>query len=232
MGAVSDTRSSSDHESPRGSGNAPGGDAESSGGEARVAAFVGLALLEVIRARDLPSEILDAEDPAQTMPRRLGLTEAVELQIRQLRKDVKRRRKITDEQARDLFRLVLRRPDAEEVFFQAGELLAGKDVALRGLKRIYPRGILFALARRQFRRRIHTLFGRSVGGFGKGPFVLEARGHFVLDMDPGGDACALITGLSQTLLRRYLQGSLRVVHRSCQGRKDDLCQWTVASSPG
>jgi hypothetical protein len=196
-----------------------------------VAPVVALSLLEVIRVRDLPSEILAAEDPTQTMPRRLGLSNVVDLQIRRFAEQVKKRERITDEEARDLFHLVLRRPDAEEVFFQAGELLAGKDQPLRGVKRVYPEKLRVSLARRQVRKRIRSLFGRSVGGLAHGPFTLEARGHFFLDMDPGGDACHLLTGFAQALLERYLRRDVRVSHSSCQARKDELCRWVVTYEP-
>jgi hypothetical protein len=101
-------------------------------GKGKIAAVVALSLLEVIRARDLPTEILESEDPSQTMPRRLGLSGVVDVQIRRLREQARRRERITVEQARDLVHLILRRPDSEEVFFQAGELLAGKVEPLGG----------------------------------------------------------------------------------------------------
>jgi hypothetical protein len=192
---------------------------------------VGLSLLRTIRARDLPTEILAAEDPTRTMPRRLGLSEAVDLQIRRFAQQVRRRERISDEEARDLFHLVLRRPDCEEVFFQAGELLAGKDEPLKGLKCLYPERIRYSMARRQIRKRIRVLFGRPVGGLAPGAFTLEARGHFFLDMDPGGDACHLLTGFAQTILGRYLRRDVRVSHSACQGRKDDLCRWAAADNP-
>ena len=69
------------------------------GGKARVSSVVGLSLLEVIRALDLPTEVLAAEDPTQTMPRRLGLSEVVDQQIRLFKEQVRRREKITDQQA-------------------------------------------------------------------------------------------------------------------------------------
>ena len=119
-----------------------------------------LALLEVIRALDLPTEVLSSEDPTQTMPRRLGLSDVVEQQIRHYRKQVRRRERITDQQAQDLFHLVLRRPDSEEAFFQAGELLFGDARSRNGLQRYYPENFLYSLARRQTRRRIRSLFGR------------------------------------------------------------------------
>ena len=160
----------------------------------RVAAVVGLSLLEVIRHLDLPKEVLASEDPTRTMPRRLGLSDVVDQQIRIFRERVRKRERITDQQARDLFHLVLRRPDSEEAFLEAGKRLAEPSRPLKGLGRIYPQNALFSLARRQTRRRIKALFGRSLGGFAHGPFTLEAKGHFLLDFDPGGDACALVTG--------------------------------------
>ena len=199
-------------------------------GKGKVAAVIGLSLLEVIRARDLPTEILAAEDPTQTMPRRLGLSEVVDLQIRRFSEQVKKRGRITDDEARDLFHLVLRRPDCEEVFFQAGELLAEKDGPLKGVKRLYPERARYSLARRQIRKRLRALFGRSVGGLAHGSFTLEARGHFFLDMDPGGDACHLLTGFVQTVLGRYLRRDVTVSHTTCQGHKDDLCRWTVSDN--
>ena len=197
-------------------------------GKGRVAALVGLSILEVIRALDLPTEVLAAEDPAQTMPRRLGLSDVVEQQIRLFREQVRRRERITDQQALDLFQLVLRRPDAEEAFLQAGELLAEDLRRPGGLRRLLPEKAKFSRARTLTRKRIKALFGRPIGGFAHGPFSLEARGHFLLELDPGGAACALITGLSSSILRSCLGRSVPVEHVSCQARKHDLCRWVVS----
>lgn len=201
-----------------------------SGGKGRVSSVVGLVLLEVIRALDSPSEILASEDPTQTMPRRLGLSGVVDQQIRFFREQVRKRERITDRQTGDLFHLVLRRPDSEEAFLKAGEMLVENMKPLKGFKRFYPEALLYSLARRHTQRRIRTLFGRSLGAFAPGPFTLEARGHFLLDLDPGGDACALVTGLSQTILSRHLRRQVRVRHSSCQARKQDLCRWVVSES--
>jgi hypothetical protein len=194
--------------------------------------MVALSLLEVIRVRDLPSEILGSEDPSQTMPRRLGLTEAVELQIRRYREEARKRRRISDDEVKDLFGLVLRRPDSEEVFFQAGQLLAGKDSPVRGFKRLLPTRLRYSLARRHIRRRFRSLFGRTLGGFAHGRFTLEARAHFFLEMDPGGDACALYSGFAETILSRYLPCPVQLSHPRCEARKDDLCRWVATESRG
>lgn len=200
------------------------------GDKPRVSSVVGLSLLEVIRARDLPTEVLAAEDPTQTMPRRLGLSDVVDQQIRLFREQVKKRAKITDQNAQALFHLVLRRPDSEEVFLQAGELLVGDTKAPRGLSRLSSEKGLFTLSRRQVRKRLRVLLGRHIGGFAHGPFNLEAKGHFLLDLDPGGDACHLVTGLSQAVLSRNLRRPVQVKHTSCEARKQELCRWVVSGS--
>ena len=51
--------------------------------------------LEVMRDMDLPVEVLEDEDPTRTMPRRFGLSDVVERQIRTYRDDVKKRVKLT-----------------------------------------------------------------------------------------------------------------------------------------
>ena len=199
-------------------------------GKGKIAALVGLSLLEVIRARDLPTEILDQENPSETMPRRLGLTEAVGLQIRRFGEEVRRGGRITDDEAKALFALVLRRPDAADVFFQAGEVMAGKDSAKRGIARWYPARVRYALARRQFRKRVKWLFGRPLGGFAHGHFTLEANAHLLLEMDSRGSACALLTGLAQTILARYFPDPGTICHPSCLAKNGDLCRWTLAEN--
>lgn len=205
--------------------------APSTSGRPRVAAVVGLTLLEVIRHQDLPTEILEAENPTVTMPRRLGLSDVIERQIRVYREDVRKGRKHTDAEVVDLVRLVIRRPDSEEVFFRAGRVLASRDgVDARrgpGWKKLLPETLSFLLARRAVKRRLRKLFGRTVGGFGDGPFTLEARAHILIDSDPGGDACAFATGLCEALVQQHAGREWRVAHAHCQARGDALCRWTV-----
>jgi hypothetical protein len=100
----------------------------------------------------------------------------------------------------------------------------------RGLRRFSTQSGLYALSRRQVRRRVKALFGRSIGGFAHGHFNLEARGHFLLELDPGGDACALVTGLSQAILSRNLRRRIEVLHTSCEARKQEICRWVVSET--
>lgn len=186
--------------------------------------MVALRLLEVMRDQDLPLEILESEDPTQTMPRRLGLSDVVERQIRAYRDDVRRRVRLTDAEIIDLFRLVIRRPDGEEIFDRAGQVLAGMHPPSRW-RRMTPRLAAYWRARGSVSRRLRRLFGRRIGGFARGPFTIEGRELLFIVADPGGDACHFMSGFCQTVLRQIGGAPARVVHTRCQSRGDDLCRW-------
>lgn len=192
-------------------------------------AVVALRLLEVMRDLDLPQEILEDEDPSRTMPRRLGLSDVVDRQIRTYREDVRRRVRLSDDEIRGLFRLVIRRPDSEQVFHQAGRLLATGSRSL-GWRRVLPRRARFALARVRTGRSLKGLFGRPIGGFGRGAFVIEGRALFFIDCDPGGDACNLLSGFCQETLEHAIGGAAVVTHSMCQSRGDSLCRWEAEVS--
>lgn len=187
-------------------------------------AVVALRLLEVMRDMDLPIEILEDEDPTQTIPRRFGLSDVVERQIRTYRSDVKRRVRLTDEEIRGLFRFVIRRPDCPEVFREVGRLLAVEQ-RTPGWIRYLPAGLAHRALRRGAARRLRRLFGRAVGGFGRGRFVIEGRSLLFIEADPGGDACHLLSGFAEEFVVRSLGEAVVVTHSMCQGRGDDLCRW-------
>jgi len=188
-----------------------------------VKALVALRLLEVMRDQDIPPELLEEEDTTVTLPRRLGLSDVVGRQIRSFREDVRKGVRLTDPEIQDLFRLVIRRPDAEEIFFRVGQCLAGDQGG--AWRRVLPRGIALALARTRVRRRLNALFGRRVGGFGRGSFSMEGRSLPFIEADPGGDACALVAGLCQTGMEQATGRRARVTHTLCQSRGDALCRW-------
>jgi hypothetical protein len=194
------------------------------GGPRRVRAIVALRLLEVLRSQDFPGEVLQDEDPTRTIPRRFGLSDVVERQIRTYKDDVRRRVRLTDQEIHDLFRFVSRRPDGPEVFHELGRLLVVGDTP-RQWVRILPSVIRYRVARTRARKRLRKLFGREVGGFGRGPFVIDGRGLLFIECDPGGDACHLLSGFSQEVLEQVVGGTATVRHTFCQSRGDDFCRW-------
>jgi hypothetical protein len=195
----------------------------------RILPVFGLTLLEVLRDQDSPSEVLQDENISVTMPRKLGLSDVVDKQIRIYRDKVKQRTRMSDEEVRDLMRLVVRRPDARQVFSRAGAKLAGRgDVSgPRGIARLMPRGVAMRMARRATSKGLRRLFGRSMGGFAQGPFVLEGRGLLFHESDPSGAACHFITGYCQGALDGRVGGEYQVVHSQCQSLGDPTCRWTV-----
>jgi len=192
--------------------------------------MVALRLLEVLRDQDLPGEILEDEDPTQTMPRRFGLSDVVERQIRTYRGDVKKGVRLTDGEVRDLFRFVIRRPDGEVVFRQVGRLLAAASRPKRWT-RVLPLGARFAVARVRTKRTLRRLFGRQMGGFGRGQFSIEGRSLFFVESDPGGDACHVVSGFCQEMLEHTVGGKANVTHTLCQARGDPLCRWEATLEP-
>lgn len=199
----------------------------------RIRSIVALTLFEVIRHQDLPSEVLEEEDPSVTMPRKLGLSDVVEARIRHAREDVKRGQRITDDEFHDLVRLVIRRPDSEEVFRLIGVRLSGGNGA-PPLKRwrFVPSRLRYAVARRAVMRSLKSLFGRRVGGFASGPFTIEGRSLLFIQSDPGGDACALVSGLCGPVLQRTLGIRTSVSHVACEARGDAVCRWELSETDG
>lgn len=192
----------------------------------RIHPRVAVTLLETIRNLDLPQEIFEAEDPAVTMPRRLGLSDAVKHQIDIYREAARKRQRLTDDELKNLIRLAIRRPDSQEVFFLAGDILGGDEKSR--MVGMLPGPLAFALARRRVRRLLKANFGRKLGGFGPGSFTFEGRALPFIQADPGGDACALVTGLCQAALDRYFSGRQQVVHVACQALRGDICRWTAS----
>lgn len=196
----------------------------------RVSPTVALRVFEVIQRLDRPSEILEDEDPSLTMPRRLGLSEVVDRQIKRYAEAVRRRERLSDAELFELVQLVIRRQDASEVFCQAGQSLASSHskVAAAGV-RLLPEGAGFAIARRRVSRGLRRLFGRRIGGFAANPFTLEGRSLLFWQADPSGHACAFVTGFCQGVFDDTMAPGPRVDHVQCEARGDDRCRWTITA---
>ena len=192
----------------------------------RVQAKFALALLETVRNRDRPGEVLDDEDVSLTLPRRFGLSGVVEDQIRRYRQEARRGRRIPELEVRDLIRLVVRRPDAKRVFHEVGRSFMAKEGAPT-LRKVLPKRLLLDLARNRIRRRLRAVFGGTFLSTPRGPFQLEAAHQLLVESDPEGDACALVTGLSQAVIDAYLSAPTQVVHVSCRARGGEKCRWEL-----
>ena len=191
----------------------------------QVAAEVALALLEAMRTTDLPPDRLKDEDVRLTMPRRLGLSAVVDRQIALFQNRVRQGLRMTADEFAEFIRLVMRRPDAAEVFFTMGSQLAATKV--RRVTRWLPRALRLYLTRKRIGTALRKLFGRRLGGFVSGAFAFEMSASPLVQVDPNGEACEIITGFCQRALQDSVGGGLVVAKKQCETRGDRACRWTV-----
>jgi predicted hydrocarbon binding protein len=178
-----------------------------------------LLLLETMRDMDRPDEVLEGENLAVSMPRRLGLSDVVHLRIHKLRDETKRGRLQSPEVVEDLVRLVIRRPDAEEIFEEAGRRMArhawaARTGAVRVGLRLLPAGMRLAAggARLEVKER---------------PLHVRMDGCLTAVADPGGAACAFYTGTLAEILTEYTGRPHAAQHPRCEARGAGACEWTA-----
>jgi predicted hydrocarbon binding protein len=191
-----------------------------------------LLLLETMRDLDRPTEVLEDEDLAISMPRRLGLSDVVGVQIRRFTEEVRQRRQQAVSQVEDLVRLVIRRPDAEVIFTEAGRRLARRlwgerNGMMRSVIRVMPRPIASVAAHRAAKRMFRTISGGAKLSISRWPFELRIRGSLTARSDPSGAACAFYAGALSELLETYTGREYRIGHRACEARGGSECAWTV-----
>ncbi len=191
-----------------------------------------LLLLETMRDMDRPDEFMEDEDVAISLPRRLGLSEVVSVQIRRFQNEVRLKRLQGVSQVEDLIRLVIRRPDADEIFDEAGRRVARhawelRSGALRGMVNIMPRPVALFAAQRAARRLFARVVGKSAFSVSRWPLELHIRESLTARADPGGAACAFYGGLFSQVLEQYTRRRYRISHDSCATRGDEQCVWTV-----
>lgn len=203
-------------------------------GETRsVSPVLPLLLLETMRDRDRPDEVLEDEDITLSLPRRLGLSEVVRVQIARFEEEVRLHRPQLSSQVEDLFRLVIRRPDAEEIFLDAGRRVAEHHWGDRrnGMKRsigMLPSPLALLAAQRGGRRMFRELVGPAKVRISRRPISLRIENSLSSRADPGGAACSFYSGAFAELLRRYMGRDYRVLHPVCATRQEGRsCEWFV-----
>jgi bacteriochlorophyll 4-vinyl reductase len=196
----------------------------------RVAPVFPLLVLRTLRDLDRPEEYLEGEDVASSLPRRLGLSEVVRMQIQKYEAETKAGRLQPSREVEDLLRLMNRRPDAAEIFHLAGRRVAQhawgeRNGTLRGTVRFLPQPLARLVAHRAARRLLHRLAGEGGLRLRRWPVELTITDSITARADPEGAACAFYAGVLEELLRNYTGRSYRAHHASCAGRGDDACEW-------
>ncbi len=184
-----------------------------------------LAIYEALQSADIPPEQLKDEDIRVTNPRRLGLSPVIERNIAIAEDRIRRRRKMTDDELAQHIALVLKRPDAELIFHSVGNRLA------RTVRRV-PQGLPWILRRFLIRRRVlkalTRIFGRKVGSFRTRSLVFHASATPLIQADPEGRACPILTGFLHQVISDSTGGTTRVTVADCEGRGGPYCKWVTS----
>jgi bacteriochlorophyll 4-vinyl reductase len=191
-----------------------------------------LLLLQTMRDMDRPDEVLEDEDLTISLPRRLGLSDVVGVQIRRFQEEVRQKRLQSASPVLDLMRLVIRRPDAAEIFEEAGRRVARhlweqRSAAMRRSIRLMPSPVSRIAAQRAARRMFARLGGGRRVSVARWPAELKIQRPLTARADPGGAACAFYAGAFSELLTLYTGRRYRIQHPHCEVRGDPVCRWSV-----
>jgi predicted hydrocarbon binding protein len=198
---------------------------------AGVPAALPLALLEALRASDVPQPDALDEHHGELVAKRLGLNPTVEAQIERFEKQARRGAAVPGAEFAALQRLVARRPDAGVVFSEAGRRAARRVVRERrgagqALARLLPGRWRRALGFRRARRLATATFGAELErGGGSVRAVLNPTLAVVTDPGP---ACSFTGSALAELLRQLAGFDGAMMHVSCRARGADTCAWSAA----
>jgi predicted hydrocarbon binding protein len=195
-----------------------------------VDALLPLSLLEAVRHADTPSqEELDAELVDELRNKRLGLSDTVYAQIKRYTDAMKRRQRVPPEETLALARLVGRRPDAEDVFRDAGRYLAREayktmSPTLRGMLRGLPSIVARPIALRRVRNFSARYLNGQVARVGSA-VLLEIEHPVTAGTAPGGIGCLYPESFLRELLALLIGSTGAVEHVRCTTRGDARCEW-------
>lgn len=199
--------------------------------DGRLSPGIALVLLETLREIDTPRDVLANESFRISLPRRLGLSDVVERQMRRYADMRRRNRQLEAAEFLDLLRLVARRPDARHVFGTAGTRLgsayAGRAPRIGSLaRRLAPPSLRWRAQARHLRRVAAALNPGSSIRSNAGEASLSLDRCLTAAADDSGSACELVTAAFLACMEELGQrGS--VEHPSCESKGDDACRWTV-----
>jgi bacteriochlorophyll 4-vinyl reductase len=189
------------------------------------------SLLEAVRRIDTPEEDPEAEYVHELRNKRLGLSETVYQQIRRYSDAVKRGQLLPSSEAVGLVALIARRSDAEELFRNAGKIVAS-DIyasipdAKRRMMRLFPAFAARPLAFGEIKRISSRYFGGAITG-SDGFLTLTIPDAVVVNGGPGAAGCSYYETAFRELIRLLINDSSAVDHLRCTQRGDDACEWRV-----
>jgi len=197
---------------------------------------IALALLRSLRDQDTPEESLEDEAFADSLPRRLGLSDVVNVQMRRYADLGDRGQSLALSEFLDLVRLISRRPDAQAIFRTAGETLARERFANPGpvrriFRRLYPEGV-----RRRKLLRSMSSAARALSPGGRVETVpnlpaMRIENCVLASAGIHGNACEILTGALGVCVTEIWDADQSIRHTECLGREGTCCSWTLIEAP-
>jgi predicted hydrocarbon binding protein len=193
-----------------------------------VDALLPFSLLEAVRAVDTPRAD-DAEYVPELRNKRLGLSETVYQQLRRYSDAIKRNQRTPQDEAVGIARLIGRRPDAESIFREAGQLTARRAYATlspvsRSLLKFMPGIISRPIALRHARRLTERYMNGELARLGSA-ILLDVPRSVTVDSAPRQLGCTYYEAGLRELLTLLVGGTGAVDHVHCTARGDSSCSW-------
>jgi predicted hydrocarbon binding protein len=198
----------------------------------KVAATLPLSLLESIRDHDLPEEVLEDEDVAVSLPRRLGLSPVVLDQIRQYQ--AAGNGNVSLEELANLIRLVLKRDDASIILREAGRRMAEQyyrsfSSGYVRMLRAMPGGVLARAWQKSARKMMRQMVGAASTVEVTGPPpVVRLKPSPLAMFEPTGVACTLYGAGLERLAELFTGATPYSIETQCCSTGDEFCEWTIS----
>ncbi|MDH3428163.1 MAG: hypothetical protein OEM23_06985 [Gemmatimonadota bacterium] len=198
---------------------------------------IALALLRSLRDQDTPEESLEDETFVDSLPRRLGLNDVVNVQMRRYADLRDRGQSLALSEFLDLVRLISRRPDARAIFGTAGRVLAVERFADSGVLRRAARRLSTEKARRRKLVRSMSSAARALSPgvrleADREPPALMLEDFALAPAGVHGNACEILTAALDVCVSEMWDADLSVQHAQCQGRGDAHCVWSLIPADG
>jgi predicted hydrocarbon binding protein len=194
-----------------------------------VNARIPLSLLESIRRIDTPQDQADTEYVPELRNKRLGLSDTVYTQIRRYNDAMKRGQKIPFPEAEGLGTLIGRRPDSNELFRSAGEILAN-DVyhslspTTRGTVHLLPKFLSRPMALKHLTAIAEKYFGGTLAK--NGSFIsLRVPESVTVNGSPKSGGCVFYEVALRELVRLFTGATVQVDHTQCTQKGEGVCEW-------
>ena len=194
-----------------------------------VNARIPLSLLEAIRRIDTPEDPADTEYVAELRNKRLGLSDTVYTQIRRYNDAMKRGQRIPFAEAQGLGTLIGRRPDAEDLFRNAGHILAAEvyesiSPTTRGTIKTAPGFMSRPMALKQIRQVAEKFLEGSLERTGS--FLsLKITESVTVNGAPKSAGCVFYETAFRDILKMLIDAGDNVDHVHCAQRGEGFCEW-------